>query len=128
MVDQAGDVLAGALPCPQAHVEGVERQIGAQRRGRLLADDYPAEDVQDERDIGPPRARSDIRQFVTEDRTASRTTSVDRGLTKQRRRVQRRCRNKIPSVLHHRTAALAGACCREELSWLFTPSPGHPMR
>ncbi len=34
MVDQAGDVLSGALAGPQPHVEGVERQIGAQRAGR----------------------------------------------------------------------------------------------
>jgi len=59
---QAGDVVAGALPSPQAHVEGVECQIGAQRGGHLPAHDHPAEDVQDERDVGPAGMRADVGQ------------------------------------------------------------------
>ncbi len=63
MVDQAGDVLAGALTAPQAHVEGIERQIGAQRCGCLPAHDHPAEDVQDERHVGPARVCADVGQI-----------------------------------------------------------------
>ena len=63
VMHQAGDVLAGSLPGPQAHVEGVERQIGAQAGGHLPAHDHPAEHVKNERDVGPPGVRADIRQI-----------------------------------------------------------------
>lgn len=62
VMDQAGDVLTSPLPGPQPHVEGIERQIGAQRRGHLPAHDHPAEDVEDERDVGPPGMGPDVGQ------------------------------------------------------------------
>src|SRR4051812_42847832 len=62
VMGQAGDVVASALLCPQAHVEGVKGQIGAQAGGHLPADDHPGEDVEDERDVGPPCKRADIGQ------------------------------------------------------------------
>jgi hypothetical protein len=64
MVRQTGDVAAGPLPVPQAHVEGIECQIGPQRCRHLPAHDHPAEDIQDERDIRPPGMRSDVGQVL----------------------------------------------------------------
>ena len=34
VVGQSGDALAGPLAGPQPHVEGIEGQVGAQRRAR----------------------------------------------------------------------------------------------
>jgi len=53
-MDQAGDILPGPLPVPKAHVEGVQRQVGAQAGGHLPADDHSGEDIEDERDIVQP--------------------------------------------------------------------------
>ena len=63
VVDQAGDVLAGSLPGPQAHVESIQRQVGPQTGRHLPTHDHPAEDVKDERDVGPARVRADVGQI-----------------------------------------------------------------
>lgn len=62
-MDQAGDVLAGPLPGPQTHVEGIQGEVGAQAGRHLPADDHPGEDVQDERHVGPPGVRPDVGQI-----------------------------------------------------------------
>lgn len=63
VVDQAGDVLTDAPPGPQAHVEGIRCQVGAQRRGHLPADDHLAENVQNESNVGPARVRPYVGQI-----------------------------------------------------------------
>jgi hypothetical protein len=62
VMDQAGEVLPGPLAGPQPHVEGIERQVGAQAGRHLPAHDHPTEHVEDERDVGPPRVRADVGQ------------------------------------------------------------------
>ena len=61
-MDQAGDVVAGPASGPKPHLQGVQGEVGAQRRGHLPADDHPAEHVEDERDVGPARVRPDVGQ------------------------------------------------------------------
>ena len=61
-MDQAGDIVAGPLSGPQPHVEGIQGKVGAQRRGHLPAHDHPAEDVEDERDVGPAGVGADVGQ------------------------------------------------------------------
>ena len=60
---QPGDVLSGPLACPQAHVQGVQGEVGAQAGGHLPADHHAGEDVQDERGVDPARVRADVRQI-----------------------------------------------------------------
>ncbi len=50
---QRAGVVSFAGPCPQAHVEGVEREVGAQRGGQLPAHDAAAEDVDDKGGVDP---------------------------------------------------------------------------
>ena len=59
---QPGDVLSGALPGPQPHVEGVEREVGAQAGGHLPSHHHPGEHVEDERGVDPARMGADIGQ------------------------------------------------------------------
>ena len=61
-MDQAGDVLAGPLPRPQPHVQGVQGQVGAQAGGHLPADDHAGEHVEDERGVDPAGVRADVGQ------------------------------------------------------------------
>ena len=78
VMHQAGDVLAGSLPGPQAHIECVERQIGAQAGGHLPADDHAAEDVEDERDVVQPACvRTQVRS-TTHSWRARRTIMAPR--------------------------------------------------
>jgi hypothetical protein len=62
VVRESGDVLTGALPGPQAHVEGVQRQVGTQRRGHLPPHHHSAEDVDDERGVDPAGVGADVGQ------------------------------------------------------------------
>ncbi len=62
VMDQAGDALAGPRPVPQAHVEGIQRKVGAQRGGHLSTDDHAGEHVDDERRVGPAGVRADVGQ------------------------------------------------------------------
>ena len=52
-MDQRAGVVALASAGPQAHVERVERQVGAQRSGQLPAHDAAAEHVDDEGGVDP---------------------------------------------------------------------------
>ena len=60
VVDQAGDVVAGALAGPDPHLQGVEGEVGAQRLGQLPADDPAGEHVEDERRVDPAGERADV--------------------------------------------------------------------
>jgi hypothetical protein len=48
------------LPSVQGHLEGVEREIAAQRGRDLPADDEAAEDVDDEGDVAEARVGLDV--------------------------------------------------------------------
>jgi hypothetical protein len=58
---QLGEVAAGSAPGPDAHLEGVEGEIGVQARGELPAHDAAAEDVDHECGVDPSGERADIR-------------------------------------------------------------------
>src|SRR5664280_301785 len=62
VVHQRGDVVAVASAGPKAHLQGVEREVGAQRGGGLPADDAPAEHVEDERAVHPTGEGADVGQ------------------------------------------------------------------
>src|SRR5664280_1699029 len=62
VVHQRGDVVAVASAGPKAHLQGVEREVGAQRGGGLPADDAPAEHVEDERAVHPAGEGADVGQ------------------------------------------------------------------
>ncbi len=52
-MDQPAEVLAGPPTDPDAHLQGIQRQVGAQRAGQLPADHPPREHVDDEGGIHP---------------------------------------------------------------------------
>jgi hypothetical protein len=52
-MDQTADVPAGPPAGPQAHLQRVEREVGAQRAGQLPADHPPGEHVGDEGGVDP---------------------------------------------------------------------------
>ena len=52
-MDELAGVVSVAGPGPQAHLEGVEGQIGAQAGGDLPAHDAAGEHVEDEGDVDP---------------------------------------------------------------------------
>ena len=61
VMHQAGDVLAGPLPGPQPHVEGVQGQVGAQAGRHLPAHDQAGVHVEDERGVDPAGEGADSR-------------------------------------------------------------------
>ena len=63
VMDQAGQVEAGAAAVEHGHLERVDREIGAQRPGGLPADDHPGEHVDDERDVDPAGVGLDVGQI-----------------------------------------------------------------
>jgi len=60
VVHQGAGVVAVVVAGPQAHVEGVQGQVGAQRGGDLPAHDAAAEDVQDEGAVDPAGEGADV--------------------------------------------------------------------
>ena len=61
-MNESGEVLSGPMAGPQTHVESVQREVGAQRCRYLPAHDPAGEDIEDERDVGPPGVRADVGQ------------------------------------------------------------------
>jgi hypothetical protein len=72
MVNEAFE--EGAPAPPERHLEGVEREVAAQVRGRLPADDEARVDVEDERDVDEARPGTDIRVGVGPRRGAGLST------------------------------------------------------
>ena len=61
-MDEPGDVFPGPLPGPQAHLEGVEGEIGPQAGRDLPAHDPARVDVEDERGVNPAGPGADVGQ------------------------------------------------------------------
>ena len=62
VVHQRGDAVPVASAGPQPHLQGVEREVGAQRGRGLPADDAAAEHVEDERAVHPAGEGADVGQ------------------------------------------------------------------
>jgi hypothetical protein len=61
-MNESADFVAVAGALPQALLEGVGRQVGAQRSRAAPADDAPRIDVHDECDVHPARPGRDVGQ------------------------------------------------------------------
>src|SRR5665647_1845701 len=60
VMGQPGDVTPLALAGPDAHLQGVQREVGAQRGGQLPADHPPGEHVDHERGVDPSGERAAV--------------------------------------------------------------------
>ena len=102
-------VLAFALPGPQAHLKGVEGEVGAQAGEQLPAHDATAEHVDDERGVDPAGERPAIGD-VGDPQPVRRRRRCDGAINQVRAGVRAGARNRGPRALGavERSAAYVG--------------------